>query len=191
MLAHDDEPWCAYAAESPQRNGFAREHLARPVAVEASDLQSTKAAAPVPHLVQLDIVQRLDAVDDLPPVARPYAFDDAWRRQFIGGFRQVAHRLGSPDEQNKILLRCTAEEVALHIAIDLAKGDTEEGLDPPAPYLELPDHGDRDVDFEWMREVLFEDHDVLMLYNPALDGIENDLDSNPLLHPRDWFEPFR
>jgi len=35
-----------------------------------------------------------------------------------------------------------------------------------------------------MREVLFEDHDVLMLFNPALDGIEDDADGNSSLHPR-------
>jgi hypothetical protein len=42
-----------------------------------------------------------------------------------------------------------------------------------------------------MREVVFEDHDVLMLFNPALDGVENSCDGNSSLHPQDWFEPFR
>lgn len=132
-----------------------------------------------------------EMVDDLPPVARPFAADDAWRRQFTDAFRCVAHRLGSADEQGEILLRRTAEEVALHLSIDLAKGDAIAGVEPPVQYQDLPDHEDRDSDFEWMREVLFEDHDVLMLYNPALDGIEIDFDSNDLLHPRDWFQPFR
>ncbi len=39
---------------------------------------------------------------------------------------------------------------------------------------DLPDHGDDDTNFWLMREILFEDHDVLMLYNPSLDGIEHD-----------------
>lgn len=42
-----------------------------------------------------------------------------------------------------------------------------------------------------MREVLFEDHDLLMLFNPALDGVENDINGNPPLHPRHWFTPVR
>lgn len=43
-----------------------------------------------------------------------------------------------------------------------------------------------------MYEVLFTDHDVLMLFNPALDGIEDpDISGGAKLHPRDWFKPFR
>jgi hypothetical protein len=42
-----------------------------------------------------------------------------------------------------------------------------------------------------MREVLFEDHDVLMLFNSTLDGIEHSIDGTSSLHPRDWFQPFR
>ena len=44
--------------------------------------------------------------------------------------------------------------------------------------------------------MLFRDHDVLMLFNASLDGIEDD--SNEIsdefrfanLHPRDWFVTF-
>jgi hypothetical protein len=42
-----------------------------------------------------------------------------------------------------------------------------------------------------MRELLFEDHDVLMLVNPTLDGIEDsDFTGSANLHPRDWVKPF-
>jgi hypothetical protein len=42
-----------------------------------------------------------------------------------------------------------------------------------------------------MRELLFEDHDVLMLVNPALDGIkDSDITGSANLHPRDWVKPF-
>ena len=60
----------------------------------------------------------------------------------------------------------------------------------------LPDHGGDDADSERMREVLFADHDVLLLFEPSLDGVE-DPDSEAArferfvnLHPKDWFEPF-
>jgi hypothetical protein len=43
-----------------------------------------------------------------------------------------------------------------------------------------------------MREVLFEDHDVLMLFNPSLDGVDDSpVIAAAYLHPRDWFRPFR
>lgn len=43
-----------------------------------------------------------------------------------------------------------------------------------------------------MREVLFEDHDLLMLFNPALDGIDGPvIISATYLQPRDWFRPVR
>lgn len=129
-------------------------------------------------------------VDDLPHVARPYAADDTWRQQFADAFRQMASRLSSREGLGQIIAQCTAEELALHFSIDLAAADAELGVTPENLEL-LPDHGRSDTDFGWMQEVLFEDHDVLMLYNPALDGIEIDFDSNDLLHPRAWFRPFR
>lgn len=129
-------------------------------------------------------------VDDLPRIARPHAADGAWRQQFADAFRQIAGRLSTAEGLRQILAQCTADEVALHFTIDAAGSDVARGITPE--HLDrLPDHGASDVDFGWMQEVLFEDHDVLMLYNPALDGIEIDFDSNDLLHPRDWFQPFR
>jgi hypothetical protein len=39
--------------------------------------------------------------------------------------------------------------------------------------------------------VLFGDHDVLMLVNPALDGIkDSDISGSANLHPRDWVKRF-
>lgn len=54
---------------------------------------------------------------------------------------------------------------------------------------------DGDENFDAASDLL-EDEDVLMLYNPELDGIESleweegsfELPVN--LHPRDWFKPF-
>lgn len=129
-------------------------------------------------------------LDALPPIARPYATDRRWRQQFTAGFERVAERLASGGEDD-VLARCTAEELALHKIIDLAEAHFIDDIVSPAAGRHLPDHGERDEAFYWMREVLFEDHDVLMLYNRALDDIENDLDGNSSLHPRDWFQPFR
>ena len=129
-------------------------------------------------------------VDALPPVARPYATDRAWRTQFIDGFERIADRIAKGGEDD-FLARCTAEELALHKTIDLAEAHRIDDIVSPATVSHLPDHGERDDDFHWMREVLFEDHDVLMLYNPAIDGVEDEVDGNAALHPNDWFVPFR
>lgn len=127
---------------------------------------------------------------DLPAIARLYAKDRAWRQQFVAGFERIAERLANGGEDDA-LARCTAEELALHKIIDLAEAHFIDDIVSPAAICHLPDHGERDEAFYWMREVLFEDHDVLMLYNRALDGIEIDIDGNSSLHPRDWFQPFR
>ncbi len=89
---------------------------------------------------------------------------------------------------------CTAEEMALHLIIDAAEGATLDGS--LATDLSLPADPDRDGDFDAVRELLFRDHDVLLLFDASLDGIESpdwDLGEHRLfanLHPRAWFLPF-
>ena len=129
-------------------------------------------------------------LEALPLIARPYAKDRAWRQQFIAGFERIAERLARGGEDD-VLARCTAEELALHKIIDLAEAQVLADIVSPAAVCHLPDHGARDEDFHWMREVLFEDHDVLMLYNHALDGIDRTVDGHSSLQPRAWFEAFR
>lgn len=127
----------------------------------------------------------------LPPVARFLVQDRAWRRQFAAGFDRIATRLADADDDAEVLARCTAEELALHLTIDLAERHVIDGALSPAAASHFPDQGGQDRAFDRMRESLFEDHDFLVLYNPSLDGIETELDGNPFLHPREWFTPFR
>ncbi len=137
---------------------------------------------------ELELLRR-----ELPPVARRLT-DDAWMRRFVSCFEALASRLAwgrFPAEQ---LASCTAEEMALHLVIDLAEDFVTAGTLPMQS--DLPAHGEADMDFDWAREVLFRDHDVLMLFNASLDGIEDD--TNEIsdefrfanLHPRDWFVTF-
>lgn len=126
----------------------------------------------------------------LPRVARPYLRDSAWRRRFVAGFEHIADRLTAPDD-GAVLARCTAEEIALHLTINLAHDHWLNDIVSPPAVWHLPDHGAQDEAFVWMRDVLFEDHDFLMLFNPALDGIELDTDNGSHLLPANWFEPFR
>ena len=137
---------------------------------------------------QLDLLRL-----EVPPVARRLT-DDAWMRHFVSCFDALARRLASGDFASEQLASCTAEEMALHLVIDLAEGFVSDGTFPIQD--QLPARGEADTDFEWAREALFRDHDVLMLFNASLDGIEDD--SNEIgaefrfanLHPRDWFVTF-
>lgn len=127
--------------------------------------------------------------DRLPAVARRYV-DRTWRQRFVAAFKHIADRLAAPDG-DEVLARCAAEEIALYLTIDLAFDHWLNDMVSPAAVRHLPHHGDQDEAFLWMRDVLFEDHDFLMLFNPALDGVELDRDGDSPLRPANWFEPFR
>jgi len=131
-----------------------------------------------------------ERVEELPALARPVAHGP-WIDQFAACFDRLADRVAAGDADTSILSHCTGEELALHMIIDLAEEDLAEGTLDPREVPHLPEHDGPDSDFDWMREVLFEDHDVLMLYNPSLDGIEDPVLDTANLHPRDWFTPFR
>lgn len=130
---------------------------------------------------------------ELPPIARRMA-DDVWMERFVVCFEALATRLARGRFASNQLASCTGEEMALHLVIDSA----EAGMSDDAIPLDdsIPADPERDRDFEWAREVLFRDHDVLLLFNPSLDGIEdNDSDLSlrhmfANLHPRRWFLPF-
>ncbi|MDQ4069881.1 MAG: hypothetical protein M3203_10500 [Actinomycetota bacterium] len=115
---------------------------------------------------QLDLLRR-----ELPPVARRLT-DDAWMRRFVSSFDALAGRLASGRFAAEQLASCTAEEMALHLVIDLAEDFAADGTLPR--HDDLPAHDGADTDFEWAREVLFRDQDVLLLFNTSFDGIEDD-----------------
>ncbi|MGW7441948.1 hypothetical protein [Kitasatospora sp. NPDC054795] len=95
---------------------------------------------------------------------------------------------------------CTAEELALYLAIDDASDSADELEDNPDDtvadaHSTLPVHRD-DYDFGGCTDMFFQDTDVLMLYSARFDGIEDpDGDANRQLgvgdlRARAWFEPF-
>lgn len=127
----------------------------------------------------------------LPPIAWRYA-EGRWLNDYVLGFDRIADRIAGGGGDTALLARCTAEELALHEIIATAETYLDEGVLDVALADALPDHDQLDRDFDLMRDVLFEDHDVLMLFNPALDGIEDpSIGGSANLHPRDWFNPFR
>lgn len=134
-------------------------------------------------------------LDELPPIARKAAHGE-WLDRFIDCFDALAGKIAAGPSDLEGLASCTGEELALHLVIDLAEGHVADGVLISGTLRALPPHGSSDTDFDLMRDVLFADHDVLMLYEASLDGIDDpDTDVGSWartvnLHPRDWFVPF-
>jgi len=131
----------------------------------------------------------------LPPIVGRVA-DEAWIAKFVACFDALAARVGHGGFESDLLAGCTAEEMALHLVIDRAEelADQEVAVEPW--FRRLPVRGRADHDFEMARTALFRDHDVLVLFDPSLDGVESTdiwpakLSGFAYLHPRDWFVTF-
>ncbi len=134
-----------------------------------------------------------DLREQLPSVVQRLA-DDVWMTRFSRCFQVLAARLAVGCENLSHLASCTGEEMALHFVIEAAETGVSDGS--LAVDQSLPPDPDRDHDFDCLREILFRDHDVLLLFEDALDGIET-ADSEHSrqyglanLHPHRWFLPF-
>ena len=133
-----------------------------------------------------------DVIAELPPLARQHA-DDRFVSAFAYRFAVIGKRIASGLPWLESIATCTADEMAVHIILSMV--DDFDELTDPSWIEQFPAHEDDDQ-IEWLDDLLLQDTDVLMLYNPALDGIE-DPDS-PVnqqlgianLHPNDWFKPF-
>lgn len=135
-----------------------------------------------------------ELLQQLPPAVQRFA-GPPWLARFIECFEALAEKLARGVHDQETVAACTAEEMALHLVIDLAEAFVQDGMfEDDEALLRLP--GDARVvgDFEYVRDALFEDYDVLALFNPALDGIEDSLEYAHLrlvnLHPSRWFEAF-
>ena len=129
--------------------------------------------------------------DGLPRIT--WNQDANWRRQVARACDDLAGDLACGDWP---LPRNNAEEIVLHLAIEDGPDCLEEKEDArDERHDALPRHGD-DYDWGMCSEVLFQDHDVLMLYDESLDGIEDPgSEANVYLRmgdmrPAAWFEYF-
>jgi hypothetical protein len=127
----------------------------------------------------------------LPPVTLRQGSD--WRRQMARAFLDLAEDLAAGPEVEP---RCTGEEMALHLGIARADHLTRNRPRYVGKVVaELPEDR-RDYAWDACSDVLFEDHDVLMLFDAALDGVEdssgeaNEAMGMINLAPVDWFTPF-
>ncbi len=107
-------------------------------------------------------------------------YDGGFRRKFLVTLLTVGYKLALPDPPVPFL-SCTAEELALHVLIEEAsEGLKTEGIEPE--FSEFEDRAFQD------------DMDIEILYNMALDGIEDTTIGDRMgyahLQFGQWFEPF-
>lgn len=110
-------------------------------------------------------------LSSLPPVT----FDQSllWRYQLA----EAAERLGADTRRwGAPIPRCTGEEMVLHLILGRAKA-----LARPRQV--------RRGSWDLLSEVLFQDHDVLTLFDVPPDAVES-LAGGVHLHPRRWFSEF-
>lgn len=108
------------------------------------------------------------------PVNRPLPLitwrqEAGWRRQAARASDDLAGDLASGKWP---MPRCAGEEVALHLVLRTAKDTYDEEWASTTHVIKgLLEHKD---DFPWMllSDVLFQDHDILDLFDKSLDGIE-------------------
>jgi hypothetical protein len=119
--------------------------------------------------------------------------DADWRRQFARACEDISQDLATG---HRPIPRNNAEEMALHLAIEDGPGCLEMAEDDADKrHAALPEHDD---DYAWddCSEFLFQDHDVLMLFDESLDGFEDPtIDINKEygvgdLRPQAWFDFF-
>ncbi|MFD8478199.1 hypothetical protein [Kitasatospora sp. NPDC059673] len=122
-----------------------------------------------------------------------YRCDLQWRRRMARALDDLVGDLEKGDWPEPT---CTAEELALHLALREAPSYRDEVDDNDGhPHHQLPVHRD-DYDYDACRDLFFQDTDVLMLYSARFDGIEdpdNDINRDlgiGDLRPAAWFEPF-
>jgi hypothetical protein len=114
-----------------------------------------------------------------------------WRRQAACAFDDLAGDLPGGDVPRPT---CAGEEMALHRVLAILDGGALK-FAPPDKIAELPDHPD-DNNWEACRDGLFQDSDILSLFDPRLDGLEDpDADSNQVMgmgdyRPVAWFDTF-
>lgn len=133
-------------------------------------------------------------LEQLPTVAGPHV-DERFIAAFGSRFDVIALRLAEGLEELSAVATCTADELALHLTIEYAEDlSGDDALD--WEWIEALPRRPQDEDFGRLKDILFEDNDVLILYNPALDGVEDpnseiaQLGRFVNLHPNDWFKTF-
>src|SRR5207253_219582 len=117
-----------------------------------------------------------------------------WRRQAARSFDDLTADLAAGDWPQP---RCPGEEMALHLMLRCAEAELtdDEESEVASTWMRIAEHPE---DFRWRRleDELFQDIDILHLFDAELDGIEDpDAETNMEIRmgdyrPSAWFETF-
>lgn len=126
-------------------------------------------------------------LDEVLPRCFAHRYSPELVERMIETVERVAGKLaGYPDTY----LATTAEELAAHALIDQARAALEMSDELTDEQTATAEH-----ELDELHELAFEDHDVLLLFDPRFDGVESSEIADAMgmanLHVDDWFEPFR
>lgn len=116
-----------------------------------------------------------------------------WRRQAARCFDDLAADLAAGLAPRP---RCRGEEMALHLILAEAPEAIADEWGGITPFMDALDQHHDDCDFEAAREALLPDEDILLLFDRALDGIDdpenaiNQFAGMGDLRPSAWFNTF-
>ena len=125
----------------------------------------------------------------------PSAYARHYTPEFLRRFAEAVKGVSGKIADEDCYLAATIEELAAHALFSSTWSQLES-----APDLIAADYGIKDLDLvkeelSELAETVFEDDDVLMLFDPSLDGIEDAPEGEDLgltnLRFEDWFKPFR
>ena len=161
--------WCEYPREVLPESHWRALYEANMVLIDGvmEDLVALRSGTPFADLT----------AGDLLPSRYVPRYDESVLRRFLACLVSVGLKLRLPGFHP---LGCTAEELALHVMVARACERLDEEEDAP--------------DFGAWESYAFEDTDFLLLYEQALDGIEDTPAGQALgidhLHLAEWFLPF-
>lgn len=127
----------------------------------------------------------------------PRGFSRHYTREFLEQFQAAIRTVGQKFESDPegIYLESTAEELAAHAILANAESWCEGAPDEVFSQAGVTDRDRAYADIEELQDLAFEDHDVLMLFDASLDGLESSELADQMdfanLAPEDWFKPFR
>lgn len=120
----------------------------------------------------------------------PPCFAKHYTARFMAYFLTAVHVAGEALLSEKPYFSCTAEELAAHAILDSA---LEVFLEDEPQEFGISDPKRAAADIEYLKDVAFEDEDVLMLFD--MPGFEKTAIAEYMgvanLEVNDWFKPFR
>jgi hypothetical protein len=125
----------------------------------------------------------------------PAVYARHYTPEFLDRFLLAVEAVREKLKTSHPYLACTAEELAAHAILEEAESWGEDWEADALAEFGIVDEVRGRADVQWLRDTAFEDHDVLMLFDARMDGVEESDLARSMgfanLAARDWFKPFR